>query len=127
MTTGVVNKHSKGGWIIAKFNTSANVALNHIDPLIGANSAGETVTSMNIVSAEWSIGNNAYWVVNRGSNTCLILTDGQHVFDMADGRIVDGLGGDPQANIAVTKVGAGPGTLILKIHKVSSITGGSQY
>lgn len=127
MADGIVNKHVKGGWIIAKFNASGFIKPNHSNPLIGANSAGETVEAMNIISAEWSIGNNAHWTVARGANTVLILTDGQHCFDLSDSRVLDGLGGDPQANVVVTKVGSGPGTLILKLHKKTAISGGSQY
>ena len=128
MADGVVNKHVKGGWVIVKFSNGGGfVNLNHVNPLIGANSAGETVTRLNIISAEWSIGNNAYWVVKRGANTVLNLTDGQHCFDFSDSRLVDNYGGEPQANVVVTKIGSGPGTITLKLHKVATIAGGSQY
>ena len=124
----VVNKHTRGGWVIAHFVASGAVYLNSANALLGANSKGETVTKMNIVSAEWSVGNNAHWTVSRGANTILNLTDGQHVFDMSDSRQLDNLGGNPTANVVVTKVGSGPGTLILKLHKQVQITGnGSQY
>jgi hypothetical protein len=127
MAQGVVNKHVKGGWVIAKFHSDSAIFLNSANPLLGANSAGETVTRMNIVSAEWSIGNNAHWTVKRGANTVLVLSDGQHVMDLSDSRLIDNYGGEPQANLVVTKTGAGPSTLILKLHKVTSITGGSGY
>jgi hypothetical protein len=124
---GIVNKHVKGGWVIAKFNTSGFIKRNHPTATIGANTAGETVTRLNIVSAEWSIGNNAYWEVKRGSNTVLLLTDGQHVFDMSDSRLIDNGDAEATSNVVITKVGSGPGTLILKLHKTTSITGGSIY
>jgi len=126
---GIVNKHSKGGWIIAKFNADGFINLNHPTATIGANSAGETVTRLNIVSAEWSIGgaNNAYWEVKRGANTILVLTSGQHVFDLSDSRLLDNGNAEATSNVVVTKVGSGPGTLILKMHKTVSITGGSEY
>ncbi len=124
---GIVNKHVKGGWVIAKFNTSGFIKRNHPTATIGANTAGETVTRLNIVSAEWSIGNNAYWEVKRGSNTVLLLTDGQHVFDMSDSRLIDNGEAEATSNVVITKVGSGPGTLILKLHKTTSITGGSIY
>ena len=127
MAQGVVNKHVKGGWVIAKFHSSGAVYLNNSNGLLGVNSAGETVTRMNIVSAEWSIGNNAYWTVQRGANTVLVLSDGQHVMDFSDSRLIDNYGGEPQANLVVTKVGSGPSTLVLKIHKTSSLSGGSEY
>jgi hypothetical protein len=127
MAQGVVNKHVKGGWVIAKFHSSGAVYLNNSNGLLGVNSAGETVTRMNIVSAEWSIGNNAYWTVQRGANTVLVLSDGQHVMDFSDSRLIDNYGGEPQANLVVTKVGSGPSTLVLKIHKTSTLSGGSEY
>jgi hypothetical protein len=127
MAEGIVNRHVKGGWFIAKFHSGGYVSLNSATAAIGANSAGETVRSMNIISAEWSIGNNAYWTVKRGANTVLVLSDGQHVFDMSDSRLIDMEGGNPSANIVVTKTGSGPSTLILKVHKTTSINGGSGY
>jgi hypothetical protein len=127
MAEGIVNKQVRGGWCIAKFHSGGFINLNHATSNLGANSAGETVTSMNIVSAEWSIGNNAFWTIKRGANTVLVLSDGQHVFDMSDSRLIDMEGGNPSANIVVTKSGAGPSTLILKLHKITSIAGGSKY
>jgi hypothetical protein len=124
---GIVNKHVKGGWFIAKFNASGFIKRNHPTVTIGANSAGENVTRMNIVSAEWSCGNNVYWQVQRGSNTILLLTDGQHVMDMSDSRLIDNGDAEATSNVVVTKVGSGPATLILKMHKTTSISGGSQY
>jgi len=126
---GIVNKQNKGGWVIAKFNNSGFINLNHSTATIGANSAGETVTRLNIVSAEWSIGgaNNAYWEIKRGSNTVLVLTNGQHCFDLSDSRLVDNGTAEATSNVVVTKVGTGPSTVILKLHKTVSITGGSEY
>lgn len=124
---GIVNKHTKGGWVIAKYNASGFIKRNHATPTIGANSAGENVTRLNIVSAEWSCGNNTHWVVARGANTVLLLTDGQHVFDMSDGRLIDNGDAEATSNVVITKVGTGPATLILKLHKTTSIAGGSQY
>lgn len=127
MAEGIVNKHVKGGWCVAKFHSTGAVYLNSGNPLLGANSAGETVTRMNIVSAEWSIGNNAYWTVKRGANTVLVLSDGQHYMDFSDSRLIDNYGGEPQANVVITKTGSGPSMLTLKLHKVTTITGGSTY
>jgi len=127
MAQGIVNKHVKGGWVVAKFHSTGAVYLNNSNVLLGANSAGETVTRMNIISAEWSIGNNAYWTVQRGANTVLVLSDGQHYMDFSDSRLIDNYGGEPQANVVITKTGSGPSTLVLKLHKVATITGGSTY
>ena len=133
MADGITTNQTKGGWITARFNSGANVAIGNTageawDALYHANTIpGEIVTAMHIVGAEWSIGNGAFWTVSRGANTVLVLSDGQHNFDLSDGRLIDTLGGEPQANVVVTKTGAGPSTLILRIHKKSPITGGSQY
>jgi hypothetical protein len=83
---------------------------------------------MNIISAEVNCGgaNNIYFTIKRGANTVLVLS-GQDYFDLSDSRIIDNMGGEPQANVVVTKTGAGPSTLILKLHKVSAIAGGSSY
>lgn len=125
---GIVNKHQKGGWVIAVFNASGAIYLNHPTATLGANSAGESVSALVLQEAEWSIGNNAWWKIDRGANNVLNLTDGQHVFDLTDGRSIDNQGGNQQANVVVTKTGSGPGTLILKFHKKVTITGsGSQY
>jgi hypothetical protein len=124
---GIVNKHVKGGWFVAKYNASGFIKRNHATATIGANSAGESVTRMNIVSAEWSCGNNAYWVVSRGANTILLLTDGQHVMDFSDSRLIDNGDAEATSNVVITKVGSGPCTLILKLHKTTSISGGSAY
>lgn len=127
-TVWISNKGTKGGYVTAVFTGPGAVYLNSLNPLIGANSAGETVTGMNIISAEWSIGNNANWAVSRGANNVLNLAAGQHYIDLSDGRMIDLLGGNAQANVVVTKNGASPGTLILKLHKKSSITpSGSTY
>ena len=122
---GIAAKGTKGGFVVAKFNNTGFINLNHPNSLIGANSAGETVTRMNIWSVEWSCANGAYWTIRRGANTIFVLGDGQHVMDMSDARMLDNLGGDPTSNVVVTKTGAGPTTLILKLHKQSTFV--SQY
>lgn len=124
---GIVNKHSKGGWVVAKFNANGFINLNHPTATIGANTVGETVTRLNIVSAEWSVGGTSYWTISRGANTILILTAGQHCFDLSDSRLLDNGAAEATSNVVITKTGSDPGTVILKLHKTSSITGGSQY
>lgn len=122
----IVSKQ-KSGWVVARFVATGAIYPNNSNALLGANNAGETVNSMQIISAEWSIGNGAYWQVQRGANTVLLLTEGQHCFEMTDSRVIDSLGGEPQSNVVVTKVGSGPGTLILKLHKKTAMSGGSTY
>ena len=132
---GVMNKHNKGGWVIAKFHNSGGIKLNAADtttgggvPVWGANSAGETVRSMNIISAEVNCGgaNGVYFEVKRGSSMVLVLS-GQGYHDLSDSRLVDSPTAMATSNVTVTKVNTGPATLILKMHKQVSVTGGSAY
>ena len=124
---GIVHKQAKGnGWVVAKFISGGFFKLNTAGAAIGANSAGETVDALHLIRATGTIGNGASWKIARGANTILILT-GEFDFDLSDGLKVDAMGGEPQANVIVTKVGASPSSLILKFHKQVSITGGSLY
>jgi len=41
--------------------------------------------------------------------------------------LIDTAGGEPSANVVVTKTGAGPSTLLIKLHKRSAVAGGSIY
>jgi len=131
----IMNKQTKGGWVIAKFHNSGGIKLNAADttsgggvPVWGANSAGETVRSMNIISAEVNCGgaNNVYFEVKRGASMALILS-GTDYFDLSDSRLIDNTTAMSTSNVTVTKVNTGPGTLILKLHKQVAITGGSAY
>lgn len=125
---GIVLKTSKGGYVVAKFTSSGFIKPNHITANIGANSVGETVQSMNIISMQVLTGgaNSVYFTINRGANTICALA-GDEYLDLSDGRILDNEGGNPQANVVVTKTGTGPSVLILKLHKIVAISGGSSY
>jgi len=131
---GIMNKHTKGGWLIAKFHNSGGIKLNAIDattngtPVWGANSVGETVRSMNIISAQINSGgaNGIYFTIARGASNVLVLS-GQDYIDLSDSRLVDNTTAMASSNVTVTKVGTGPATLILKLHKTVSVTGGSAY
>ena len=94
----------------------------------GANSVGETVRSMNIISAQINSGgaNNVYFTIARGASNVLVLS-GQDYIDLSDSRLIDNTTAMATSNVTVTKVGTGPATLILKLHKTVSVTGGSQY
>ena len=132
---GIMNKHTKGGWIIAKFHNSGGIKLNAADtttgsgvPVWGANSAGETVQSLNIISADVNCGgaNSVYFEIKRGASMALVLS-GQSYHDFSDSRLVDNTTAMSTSNVTITKVGTGPSTLILKLHKTVAITGGSRY
>jgi len=125
---GIVAKQSKGGFVVAKFTSGGFIKPNHATSTVGANTANETVQSMNIVSMQVNCGgaNSCYFEIRRGANTICALT-GQDYLDLSDGRILDTEGGNPQANLVVTKIGSGPSTLIVKLHKISAVSGGSTY
>jgi hypothetical protein len=132
---GIMNKQTKGGWIIAKFHNSGGIKLNAADtttgggvPVWGANSAGETVVSMNIISAEVNCGgaNNVYFEIKRGASMALVLS-GTDYFDLSDSRLIDNTTAMSTSNVTITKVNTGPATLVLKLHKTVAITGGSRY
>ena len=132
---GIMNKQTKGGWIIAKFHNSGGIKLNAADtttgggvPVWGANSAGETVVSMNIISAEVNCGgaNNVYFEIKRGASMALVLS-GTDYFDLSDSRLIDNTPAMSTSNVTITKVNTGPATLVLKLHKTVAITGGSRY
>ena len=125
---GIVAKQSKGGFVIAKFTSSGFIKLNHVTANIGANTVGETVQSMNIISMQVSVGgaNSCYFTIYRGANTICTMT-GQDYWDLSDGRMLDTEGGNPTANVVVVKTGTGPSCLIVKLHKISAVAGGSTY
>ena len=131
---GIMNKQTKGGWIIAKFHNSGGIKPNAVDattngtPVWGANSAGETVASMNIISAEVNCGgaNNVYFEIKRGASMALVLSGTDYV-DLSDSRLIDNTTAMSTSNVTITKVNSGPATLILKLHKTVAITGGSRY
>lgn len=125
---GIVAKQSKGGFVIAKFTSGGFIKPNHSTATIGANTVNETVQSMNIISMQVNVGgaNSCYFTVYRGANTICTLT-GQDYMDLSDGRMLDTEGGNPTANVVVVKSGTGPSTLIMKLHKISAISGGSVY
>ena len=111
---------SKGKSVVTRFLGSGVVFPNNASS-DGANAVGETVTSMSITHAQWSCANGAYFTVARGANTIAYYSNaGAH--DYQSQGIIDGLGGEPFANVVVTKVGSGPCFLSLRLHK-KSVTG----
>jgi len=122
----ITNKNAKGGYITINVGSGGAFFLNNSDTTKGSNAAGETVQSLNIVSITTSCGNGTFYTIKRGANTVLVI-GGEHEMDLNDGRLIDNVGGEPQANVVVTKTGTGPSSCIIKMHKRSAITGGSQY
>ena len=81
---------------------------------------------MNIVDIKYSIANNAFYTIRRGANTVAVLA-GTDNWALNDGMLIDTQGGEPSANVVITKTGAGPSTMIIKLHKRSAVAGGSIY
>ena len=128
MADGIIRRDFKGGYCVARFVASGAVRLNAAPAVNGANSIGEVVQSMNISSMAWSTSNGAYFTVARGANTVAVLSGPGPIQDyQAAGFYIDSEGGNPQANVVITKVGAGPSWMVMKIHKRAAITGGSAY
>jgi len=128
MANGILTKSVKGssGYVVLRFVSSGGLRLNANSSFSGANAVGEVVQSMNIVGIFYSCGNNVVWTVKRGGNTVLQLS-GADSANFQEGILPDTLGGEPQANVTVTKVGAGHSVLLLKLHKRSAVTGGASY
>ena len=122
----ITNKNAKGGWITINVGSGGAFYLNNSNATIGANAVGETVQALNIISVAVTCGNGTYYTIKRGANTVLVI-GGDNEIDLADGRLIDNIGGESQANVVVTKSGSGPASCIIKMHKRSAIAGGSQY
>lgn len=116
----IVNKGNLGGYVTAKFHGDGAIHLNLDSATTGANSLGETVHAMHISKVLWSCANGTYFTVSRGANTMLVLGEqGDHDYQ-GSGIVLDSLGGNPQANVVVSKTGSGPSTLVIKMHKKST-------
>jgi len=111
------------GYVTARFTDSGFIDLHHSDATIGANCAGETVSSMNIVGYVINTGANCSFTIARGANTVLYLTGQDNMNLQQDNMIIDNLPGEATANLVVTKVGGGTGVVLLKLHKQSRQSG----
>jgi len=125
-TNRVVSKGVKGGYVTAIFESGGHVQLNSANTTVSANSAGETVNEMWISTVMVAAANAVTYTVKRGGNTVLQLS-GVATFKYQDAGIQLETGGESAANVVVTKNGAGVASLVVKLHKRTSVTGGSQY
>ena len=124
--TVVTNKSIKNGYVTINIGSGGSFFLNNSGAGIGANGPGEVVQTMNIVDIKFSAANGAFYTIKRGANTVAVLA-GNDNWALNDGMLIDTAGGEPSANVVVTKTGAGPSTLLIKLHKRSAIAGGSIY
>lgn len=116
MTVQSSSKH-----VNATFLASGVIQLNNSDATVAANNIGETVLSMRINRATWSCANGVVFTVSRGANVVAQYAgNGDHKYSDT-GVVIDNIGGNPQANVVITKTGAGQSFLALQLHKTSVI------
>jgi len=126
----VVSKGIKGGYVTAIFSAGGYIAKGSSNAVVAANSAGETVQEMFISDVFWGIGgaNNVSFTIARGANTVLVVSGpGSGHWNFPENGIAVETGGESAANCVVTRSGTGPATVVIKLHKRTAITGGSQY
>lgn len=118
-----VTTKTKGhnGYVTARFTASGFVNLHSANPTLGANAAGETVTSMNIVAVNWATSESAPITIKRGANTVLVLAGQDNWNLQQDNMIIDTLGGEASSNLQVTITGNS--SIIIKLHKHSKQAG----
>jgi hypothetical protein len=114
-------------------NTAASVQLHFTataaNVVIVGNSAasnialtGETLTGATISKVNWGIANNAtaYWLVQRNSNTVLVLSGTNELATLSQGMP---LTQDAAANLVITLVGASAvGHIMIELKKIPGIT-----
>ena len=122
----VVNKGTKGGYVVGNFAAGGYISLNSSNAVVAANSAGETVNEMFISDIAWSCANGVSFKIQRGANTVFnAALTGE--FNVSGDGIVLETGGESAANCVISRSGTGPASLVIKLHKRTSITGGSTY
>ncbi len=122
----VVSKGIKGGYVVGNFSGGGAIQRNSSNVAVAANSAGETVQEMFISVVSWTTSNGVTYNIKRGANNVLNLSVAG-TFDFQAAGIGLETGGEAAANVVITKTGAGPSSLIIKLHKRPAITGGSAY
>jgi hypothetical protein len=107
------NQRKPNGYITFRTNSSDGLLLSSAN-----SSANETVSSMGIVHAMWSVSGTNTWSIARGSNTVLVLAgSGSHDYQ-GEGIRLETDDAQLSSNVTATLSG-GTGTLILKLHKQS--------
>ena len=125
---GIIRKDAKGGgYVVLRYLTTGHITLNTVGAVLGANAIGETVQNMHISHMWWNCSNGCYFTVRRGANTVAILSSGDDFDAQERGVYLDNLGGEATSNVQVIKTGTGPSMVVMKLHKQSAITAGTQY
>ena len=115
----VVTKSVGNGYVSARFTSTGFLKPNNGGGLGANTSNADIVSSLNIVSVQWSVDASGATIA-RGANTVLkLFTSGS--MDLQH-NYIDALGGEPQANTVVTI--PGNGSVVIKFHKKSALATG---
>ena len=110
---------SGSGYVTIHTDQTASLDLNR--PSAGvhlaANAIGETVQALHVSKVICS-ANGCGFDLFRGANLIGSFT-GVNTTDYQEENVRLEAGGDAQANLVITKVGVGNGTVTVKLHKVS--------
>jgi len=113
-----VKQNKPGGYVVVRSTASDYLSLNSATAGKGANAVGETVQSMTVVGAKWTVSGTETWTIKRGANTIAILAgSGSHNYDQDQMKLEDAT--TPETANVVMTLSGGTGTLLLKVHKVS--------
>jgi len=118
------NKGSRGaGILVVRSDASGFISTSGNAPADSkANTAGETISAMNIAELAWSCASGATWTVKRGNgvgaNTVWVTHGTSGFLDFAASQMRLEQSGVGAANVSFTLAG-GAGQLILKMHKSS--------
>lgn len=113
-----VNQSKNGGYTVLRTTATDSLKLNTANGKQGANAVGETVVSMSVSYATWSVDSTNSWTIARGSNTIAILHGQGDVSFQEEGLRLEADTAQLTSNVVATLSG-GTGFLVLKLHKVS--------
>ena len=122
----ITSKGTRGGYVVGNFSAGGFIAPASSNQVVGANTALETVNEMFITDVFYATSNGVTYTVKRGANTVLQVS-GAGDFHFAERGVTLEVGGESAANCVIVKTGSGVASLVIKLHKRSSIAGGSIY
>lgn len=117
-----VKQNKPGGYVVVNTTGTDFLSLNSATAGKGANGVGETVQSMTVVGAKWSVSGTNTWTISRGaaganSTIAVLAGSGQHDYDASQMKL-ESTTAHETSNV-VFALSGGSGTLLLKVHKVS--------
>lgn len=105
-------KNQNEGKVLLRFTANGTMQVANL-----ASSGAETVTGATITQVFFSGSNN--WTIARGSNTVITLQGTGH-FNLAGHNCP--LDQFQSANLVITNPAATPGTLLLEVKKIGTVT-----